>query len=102
MALRIMSLVKSNSKERNFIIWTRLPDGLNYFQGIHEVNMPNRFGGVTPTLTNLWTIHFDDLKDHAGFFTKEESEFYFKNIGMEGCFIATIDEVKEMRKSEQN
>lgn len=100
--LKIMSLVKSNNKERKFVVWTRLPDGLNYFQGIHEVRMPIKNGGYMPMLTNLWTIHFDDLKNHAGIFTREEAEFYLKNMGMDGCNICTLQEAIEDRKKELN
>jgi hypothetical protein len=102
MALKIMSLVKSNNKERKFIVWTKLPDGLNYFQGIHEVRLPTAHGTAMPMLMNLWTIHFDDLKNHAGIFTKDEAEFYLKNMGMDGCHICTVAEMVAIRKSEQN
>lgn len=101
MALKIMSLVKSNSKERKFIIWTTLPDGINYFQGVHEVTMPTKGGGM-PSMFNIWTIHFNDLKDFAGIFTKEEADFYLKNMGMDGCNICTHKEAAEMKKKELN
>ena len=55
-----------------------------------------------PMLTNLWTIHFDDLKNHAGIFTREEAEFYVKNMGMDGCNICTLQEAVEDRKKEMN
>lgn len=101
MALKIMSLVKSNSDKHNYVIWTKLPDGINYFQGIHEAAMPTK-GGKMPAMFNIWTIHFDDLKKFAGLFTKEEAEFYLKNMGMDGCNICTHKEAAEMRKKELN
>ena len=96
----LFDILKPKAK-RNWIVWTSLPDGLNYFQGIHAVNMPQKFG-VLPVNVNLWTIHFEDLKEHAGLFTKDEAEFYLANIGMDGCYICTYDEAVEKRKSIQN
>lgn len=88
--------------KRNWILWTKLPDGLNYFQGVHEVRMPNTKGGYMPVMVNVWTIHFDDLKDSAGLFTKEEADFYLSIIGIDGCFICTVEEATETRKQNLN
>lgn len=88
-------------EKREWVLWTELPDGLNYFHGVHEVQMPTKTGSM-PVLVNIWTIHFGDLKDHAGLFTKEEAEFYLSIIGMEGCFICTHSEAVDKRKGISN
>lgn len=86
----------------NLCICTRMPDGENYFQGIHEVKLPNKFGGYMPMLVNVWTIHFADLVKDAGLFNREQAEFYLEVIAMDGCFIRTWAEENARREGEKN
>lgn len=89
---------------RNRVIFSEMPDGENYFQGVTIHKIPNeKTGGYLALPAGVWTIHFDDLKPGAGLFTQEEAEYYVKDIiAMDGVNIAPWDEVFDRREKLKN
>lgn len=86
---------KTNSEKREFVIWTKLPDGINFFMGIKEVPLPNNAGNKMPMLMNIWG-DFTDIKDNEGIFTKKEADFFIGIISMDGVNICTVEEAKKV------
>lgn len=91
-------------ENQNRVIFSDMPDGENYFQGVTIHKIPNeKTGGYLALPAGVWTIHFDDLKPGAGLFTQEEAEYYVKEIiAMDGVNIGTWDEAFDRREKLKN
>jgi hypothetical protein len=84
---------KIDGQPRDKVICLSMANEEHYFQGVADVPLPSKFG-MTSMKTNLWIPHYNALKDHAGFFTQSEAEFYLEIIATDGVVIKTKSEIE--------
>jgi hypothetical protein len=72
---------------RDYVVYCEFPDGLNFMHGIVENKLPPNKEGLQAIYGNLWTIHFSDLVEGGGLFTRDEALFYAKMADTEGVQI---------------
>jgi hypothetical protein len=93
--------MKAIKKEiRNKVIFADLPDGRNFFIGVHEA--PFKKEGVSMgIMTNIWD-DFSVITEGRGLFTETEAKFYLEKIvNMDGCFISEYDTQKKIYAEKQ-
>jgi hypothetical protein len=65
---------------KDYVVTAVLPDGLNFFQGVHEIKLPSGM----PVKVNVWHIDFNELGPDTGFFDYQRAHDWLPIIGMEG------------------